>query len=181
MINDSKDTLTEVAAGQGCFMRSCFRSGLKGIESCPEKSSLYITLGSPCIYLPLIKNYNVSRKKKIKGYPIKQIMNCTACENSAHSTEDNLALSPLMPACLCDIFPLHNSLPWFRGKSGKLPLGETVPEKPACQARGIFSLRYKASKGLRLIAAAQEFLAPSSGIMLEMERTGTRKKLGKSW
>ncbi|RMB91559.1 hypothetical protein DUI87_31788 [Hirundo rustica rustica] len=60
-----------------------------------------------------------------------------------------------------------------RGKSGKLPLGETVPEKPVCQARGIFSLKYKASKELRLIATAREFLAPSSGIMLEMERTGS--------
>lgn len=38
-------------------------------------------------------------------------MNCTACENSAHGTEDNLPLPPLMAACLCDIFLLHKSLP----------------------------------------------------------------------
>lgn len=64
MINQSKDTLMELVAGQGCFMRSCFRSGLKGIETCSEKSSLCIILGSPCIYLPLTKgnftkNYSV--------------------------------------------------------------------------------------------------------------------------
>lgn len=108
-------------------------------------------------------------------------MNCTACENSAHSPEDNLPLPPLMPARLCDIFPLHKSLPWLRGRSGKQPLGETVPEKPAYQARGIFSLRYKASKGLILIATARGFLAPSSAKKRDYGNHAGEKCLKKTW
>lgn len=75
-----------------------------------------------------VKKYTVQRETEKNA--TEEIMNCTACENYAHNPEDNLPLHPLMPAHLCDIFPLHKSLPWLRGRSGKQPLGETVPEKP---------------------------------------------------
>lgn len=160
-------------------MRSCFRPwrAQRALQRGTNWACVWTALAVSFLSVKITPFKEKQKRKSHRRHSILHIL-----WQSCPSAQDNLPLSPLMPARPWDIFPLHKSFPWLRGRSGKQPLGEAVPEKPASQARGIFSLRYKANKGLTLIATAREFLAPSSAKKRDYENhAGEDRCLEKAW
>lgn len=70
MVNKSKDTLMELVAGQDWFMRSCFRSGLKGRELFRKKAHcapVWIALAVSFLSVKIIL-FKEKQKEKRKSH-----------------------------------------------------------------------------------------------------------------
>lgn len=67
VVNKSKDTLMELVAGQDWFMRSCFRSGLKGRELFRKKAHcapVWIALAVSFLSVKIILFKEKQKEKK---------------------------------------------------------------------------------------------------------------------